>query len=170
MPTSVNSKPNYQNSQSSSLAHLRNILALLLGFYFLIGIALGFSGKRQEIFPIFSWFLFDKVPNTVTRYNIMIHQYQGKDFNPAITLSQGSSFIVGNQEIKARVLIQQLGKAHARGDKNEFSRLRNILETNFFKETTKYELILETYQPIQRWKTGEVKRQSIDFFTLGESD
>jgi hypothetical protein len=86
---------NINKSNKKSLYCWQSCLIVILFCYLFIGISLEVITKRSEIFPVFSWFLFAKVPpETITRYHIIIHQYNGQDFKPGISFYQADQTMV----------------------------------------------------------------------------
>lgn len=165
MPILSNQKYKLKNS-----LRLRNLMFLVLMSYFLCGIILGlrqqifvrykFSG---EIYPIFSWFLFSETPNKVQRFSVIISEYDGKKFDPPLPWHKVMELISGTRVSGARfhsaiVLVQRIGDAHINSDKNKFTELRKQFEGIFLENRpTKYQIIEESYNPLEKWKFGDSK-------------
>ena len=171
MKTTNNSNINSKNNRIYSLSLLRNSLFLVLFFYFSIGIFLGIThilGKRprrQDIFPIYTWFLFHKVRQEQrTTYNIIIHQHNEKIFNPGIPFEKADYSIITANNVTVYTLINKMGNAYQRNKHEELTKLRKIFEGNFLKGQIKYELVQEKYSLLKKYKTGEVKQTSLEFF------
>ena len=140
----------------STLRRLRRKLAGLVIFYFVAGSA---SQKLipgvDEIFPLFGWSLFSKIPNHASRYTILIHAHEGRPVEPALTFHQAPASLVRGTRSIGRKLIQTLGRAHDEGRHQQVESLRRQLEANYLASGLRYELIFESYDPLQKWRTGE---------------
>ncbi len=108
----------------------------------------------DEIFPFFAWSLFSQVPNVDRRYEVLITGQGGREIEPPMAyLKADSALVTGNEHI-GRKLIQQLGGALERGEASEALRLRRLLERNYLAKRVRYEVVVEDYQPLEKWRTG----------------
>lgn len=146
--------------QADSLRRQRRRLTCLIVVYFFVGAA---SQKLvpgvDEIFPFYGWSLFSKVPNRDSRYTVLLHAHEGRTLEPPIPfLHAPESMVVGNRFI-GRKLIQRLGGAQDRGEAAEVETLRKLLEESYLLGEVRYELVFESYNPLQKWLTGENDEQ-----------
>lgn len=152
--------------RATPLRSLRRRLALVVIAYFFLGVA---SQKLvpgvDEIFPFFGWSLFSKVPSLESGYSITIHRHDGRPLDPPVSFLQApGSIVIGNRYI-ARKVIQRLGRAHDRGDVEGARRLRSLLERTHLRGSVRYELVFESYPPLEKWRTGQsTERRSIASF------
>lgn len=163
----------HKNMKSYQLSRLRGSLFLVLFLYLFLGLFLGITynlGKRprrQEIFPVFSWFLFSKVPKeNITVYNIIIHKHNEQIFNPGIPFEEADkSIVTSNKNAVVQTLINQMGNSYRRNQQEEFTKFRQVFEKNHLKGQVEYELVQERYSLLERFKTGKIKQTSLDFFS-----
>lgn len=144
---------------------LQYFLITLLCCYFFLGIYLGKISKKQEIFPVFSWLLFAKVPpENFTRYNIVIYQHNGKNFNPGISFYQADKSMVTKNNVVANTLIKKMARSYGKNQR-EFDKLRNVFEGSFLRGKIKYELVKEEYSLLEKHKKGEIKQTTLGVFS-----
>lgn len=162
-----------KKSTKHPLFSRQQLLFLILSFYFIVGIFLGVTNslnkrpRTSEIFPIFSWFLFHKVPrDKVTAYNIIIHKYNGQIFNPGIPFEEADqSIVMNNKNSVVQTLLNKMGNLYRRNKQKEFTKYRQIFEQNHLKGQVEYELVQEKYSLLQRLETGEIRQKSLGFFS-----
>lgn len=153
-----------------SYSALKLFLLLCIATYFTIGLLTEIFGK-QEIIPIYSWFLFITVPNEKVEYAVLLYEYHGKVFQPPIFFQEAKGIV--NQPTSAVALsnIQDFGRAESAGNKEESERVRKLFEQNFLPPPARYELVRLRYDPVQRWRKGEIKEfKHIREFRTWEQD
>jgi len=154
---------------STPLRPLRRRLIFLLVFYFFAGSA---SQKLipgiDEIFPLFGWSLFSKVPDLDTRYTLLLHSQDGRPLEPPVTFFLApEDWVKGNRYI-ARKVIQKLGQAQDRGQAAGVAHHREILEHNYLRGQIRYELVFEKYSPLEKWREGKNREaRTLAFFESG---
>ena len=148
-----------------------NRLKIFIGGFLIVYFVIGFLTRyipKGEVFPFFSWKLFDSIPNTSTEYGVLVSIYNGKSFQPPRLFKDAKGIIPQYDSIQARNIIQNMGKAHVKAQIEERERLRRLFEKNFLKLPARYQLIRMRYNPLQRWKNGESQTQYLQIFTAGE--
>ena len=60
-----------------SYRRLQRAVIMLLTGYFVAGMWLAYT-RRNEVFPVFSWFLFTRVPTAKMRYKVMVYESDGR--------------------------------------------------------------------------------------------
>ncbi len=145
--------------------------AILLGL-----IAYGIAGiltfdlakkKSNEIFPVFSWFLFAEIPQkTHVRYTIRIHRVDDRDLVPPILFAAAEGY-ANPKSVSANKLIDEIGRANERQEEAEVQQMRRTLEENQIHRVQRYELLKMTYDPVERYQTGKKWEESIRFFEKG---
>ena len=154
----------------SILRRLRRQLVSVLVVYAVGGVV---SQKLipgvDEIFPLFGWSLFSRIPNYATRYTIIIDEHDGVALDPPLSFHQAPSSIVTGNRYIARKLLQSLGRAHDEGDTDRVQCLRHLLEENYLQGAVRYELIFEGFAPLEKWKTGK-NRERRSLVSLEKGD
>lgn len=123
--------------------------------------------KSNEVFPVFSWFLFAEVPQkNHIRYTIRIYEIDGKTLPVPLLFAEAGAYS-NPHSVSANKLIQDLGKALVENQIQEVKGIRELLEQNQIHRVNRYELIQLTYDPVERFKTGKAEEKSIAFFQKG---
>lgn len=133
---------------------------------------LGFGGAltpRGELFPFASWLLFSLVPYHTNEYDLRLEAPPGRPDAAPVSFSEAENFVRNPHSIVTFQLIQQLGRAvQARRD-GEARRLRTQIEAFLPSPKVRYDLVMLTYDPVQRWKTGQIlAMQRLAAFVSGE--
>jgi hypothetical protein len=137
-----------------------------IALYLVIGLAsLGRSG--HETFPFYSWFLFAKVPNGNDQFTIRLLSAQGKTFTPPLKFLNAKGYVEDRKSIIAHRVIENLGKALQAKDDEKIAIHRELLESNYLKADTVYEVVAESYHPVERLHTGKTKTETIAIFQTG---
>jgi hypothetical protein len=145
---------------------VRRGIALFLTLYFAGGI-LTLLHPAQEVFPVYSWFLFALVPQTEPDYALLLHEVNGRPAEPPRLYQEASDLVNSPHSITVYELTQQMGKALKRGE-NESS-YRELLERNWLPPRTSYDLVKIYADPIVRWKTGQYKIETVRTFRTAPS-
>jgi hypothetical protein len=147
---------------------LRIFAITALTAQFVIGLG-GTLTSRREIFPFASWFLFSLVPFQSSDYDLLIHPPE--DSGSPLPLSKAGKFVSSSHSIVAFNLIQQLGHAVEKHDRDLVGRLRQQIEARFRVPGIRYDLVRVRYAPIPRWTSGAVVSQEpLGTFTAGQPD
>jgi hypothetical protein len=138
-------------------------------FYAVVGVGSALMPKRilpyGQVYPFFSFFLFPLTPNTVAKYAVRVLERNGQVLEPPRLLPEPESSNRGHVRIvQLHRIVQQLGDAQKRGDRDRVSTLRHLLERNYLSEGTRYELTRLVYNPLERWKTGACRVEPIETF------
>ena len=135
------------------------IISILIA-YSIVGIILQlFVSGRNEIFPVFSWALFSRVPNKIIEYNIVITSVDGQPLHTVLTYNKASEWFTKSNSINAYYVIQTLGRAVYSGDANQVKEVRKYFEPLYLGDvnTVEYELIKLTIDPLKLKKYGLVE-------------
>ena len=147
---------------------LRLLAVALLAMEFVVGMV-GYLTPRQEIFPLASWFLFLLVPHDTSDYDLILRAHDDTPIDPPLPYNQVPWLVTAPHSIVTYQLVQQLGDAAARHDDARSRSLRRQLETQFQMGRVQYDLVRNTYQPVERWETGQVRvRRTLQTFTSGQ--
>ena len=129
----------------------------------------GYLTPRKEIFPLASWFLFLLVPHHTNDYDLILRAGDGHPVDPPAPYSQLPALVAAPHSIVTYQLIQQFGDAVASRDDARERSLRRQIEGQFLVPRVQYDLVRNTYQPVERWETGQVRaRRTLRSFTAGE--
>ena len=155
----------------SSLRRRRRHLVLILIVYCIGGTVSQKVLRVDEIFPFFGWSLFTKVPNIDQRYEILIHRHRRTELDPPVPYLRASDSMATDNRYHGRKVIQALGKAFEEGDEAGVRERRRQLETNYLRGQVRYELVFESYDPYEKWRSGEnLERRSLAVFDTGRAD
>lgn len=135
-------------------ARFRKRSRIFLLLYAVIGIA-GLATPQQEIFPIFSWFLFPITPQmTEHEYNLRLFEVNGiyRSAEPFYKDAPSAEYAEKPNSPEAWQIIQNLGKAYIKGDQERVLELRRLLEISYIPNVTGYALIQIGYNPIKRFQ------------------
>ncbi len=129
--------------------------------FYLIGGLLSSLTPKHEVFPVYCWFLFPLTPNPEIKFALLLHQVGGKTLDSPQYYEKASAIVDDPHSISVYKIVQQLGKAENRNNTSEIERLRLILEKNYIPLSSRYELVAVTYDPVDRWKTGNMLEKSV---------
>lgn len=120
-------------------------------------------GREKSAIPLFSWFLFDEVPNAMQSYDIEVLKYDEREFDPPLNWSAAD----GVASPKGRELIQRIGRRWEHGDTAGANALRRAFERAFLPPGTQYRLVRLTYDPLARWRDGALSTAPLQSFIAG---
>jgi hypothetical protein len=131
-------------------------LAAILAIQLVGGLA-ALAAPGQEIFPLFSWFLFPLTPQSPrTQAELQLMEYRGQRLDPPLPLATVREAVPAAQAPIVFELGQKLALALAVGDAAAVERLRHTLESALNPGPGRYRLAEVTYDPIERYRTGAV--------------
>jgi hypothetical protein len=139
---------------------LRGWVALFLAGYFVLGLATVML-PQQEVFPVYSWFLFPLVPGQQTRYALRLREARGQKFATPLLYQDAEGFVVNPHSVTVDELVQQLGRAVEQGRTNEQQHICQVLERNHLPPQCQYELVTIIFDPLVRWRTGQYEVRPI---------
>lgn len=149
-----------------SLSLLRIFLFSCLIVYFVIGItAKLYTFPKEEVFPIYSWSLFSKVPNTIYRYDIQILTSRGAKLPKPLLYREAKKFVPNTDDISVYITIQAWGKALRMKKYLEANKQQHVFEKLHLYPDTKYQLTQIKYNPIERWKNNTIRIIPVATFT-----
>lgn len=121
----------------------------------------------MEIFPFFSWFLFALTPNPSAEYNFQIITYGEQTFSPPIIYNEAKGIVPSPNSIKVPRLATTMAKALEENQTDEYHTAKRVFESNYLdNQKSIYQLIEINYDPLERWKTGEVKVTPVQTITI----
>jgi len=135
-------------------------VALFLAGYFALGLAT-LALPRQEVFPCYSWFLFALVPGRESPYAVRLLEVRGQKLAEPVLFQDAEDFVAEPHNVMAHEIVQQLGMAVEKGTMDEQVRLRRVMEKDFLPVPCRYELVVLTYEPLTRWRTGRYDVRSL---------
>ena len=146
----------------------RRWVTLFLAGYFMLGVAT-LALPRGEVFPLYSWFLFALVPGHESPYALRLQEVRGQKLDKPVLFQEAGDLVAEPHSVIARDLVQRLGAAVEKGRTDEQSRLRRVMEQNYLPTPCRYELVVMTYEPLTRWRTGQYEIRSLgEFVSTGE--
>ncbi len=139
------------------------LIFAFISTYFFIGILLGaVDYPNEEIFPFFSWSLYSKVPNNVKKYTLRITEYRNQKIEPVL-FAQAFGRVINPTSTHAERIIQDMGKSFHNNPAR--FKIEQKLIDNYLLKTTRYELIMIEYEPLQKYKYGTEKITTINEFS-----
>jgi hypothetical protein len=132
---------------------LRGWVALFLAGYFALGL-LTLLLPRREVFPVYSWCLFALVPGQESRYALRLQEVRGQKFAEPVLYQEADSLVADPHSVTVRELVQQFGLAVEKGRVRQQLRIRRLMEKDHLPSLCRYELVIITYDPLIRWRTG----------------
>lgn len=154
------------------MAAYRNCRAwvtLFLAGYFVLGLAT-LAVPGGEVFPCYSWFLFALVPGRETQYAVRLLEVRGQKLPEPLLFQDAEGLVAEPHSVVVRDLARQFGMALEEGRLDEQARLRRALEKNYLPTPCRYELVVMTYGPLTRWRTGHCDVRSLgEYPTTGDA-
>lgn len=140
---------------------LRRFLApLLLLFYAAFALQAKPAGDR-EIYPFFNWSLFSRATPFGADVTLRVLSIDGTPMERPQLLYQMAEHleVARKQDGLAFKIIGQFSQAVARGELERAERLRGVIENRILgdAENIEYELVLIRFDPIARYRTGEIE-------------
>lgn len=109
--------------------------------------------KERELIPFFSWFLFHETPKEVSRFALVLYEYNEQMITPP-RLWNDVPGIQNPFSLQLYALIQRWGQSVLDGDIAASDRWQRIFEESFLYHQARYELVEIRYDPIERWRNG----------------
>lgn len=145
---------------------IRNCLCGFLAAYFVVGLLM-VSRPDMEVFPVFSWFLFARVPQSGPQYALLLHEVNGQKLEPPRLYQACGDLVREPHSVAMFKLTQQFGAVVERNLTDK--KVRNLLE-NRLPPQTRYELVKLNENPIVRWKTGRYEiTKSFGVFNVNDT-
>lgn len=113
--------------------------------------------EDREIFPFFSWNMFNKVPPDIAEaYDVLIHKADTETFTPPKSINEVKNIYRPNAGGAAlyRSIIGKFGLSLKDNNVKEASRRRAMLESKFLLHPVEYEVVHIRFNTIERFKTG----------------
>jgi hypothetical protein len=130
-------------------------LAAILAVQLVGGLAV-LAAPGQEVFPLFSWFLFPLTPQSpATEPELQLLEYRGQRFDPPVALAAVRDAVTAAQAPVVVALGQDMARAVAAGDEAAADRLRRTLESSLNPGAGRYRLVEVTYDPLARFRHGD---------------
>jgi len=127
----------------------------------------------KEIFPLYSWSLFQRIPNTISDYAIRVLRVGSEEMQPPPYFEDSRYWFDKNSSSLGYFNIQKLGTAISRGDSDRAARIRRFLERRYFGGVgrVRYEVVRRSFDPVKRWRYGRFKStQRVAVFETLEKD
>lgn len=147
----------------------QKLLTLFLILYFVGGL-LSLLTPKQEIFPLYSWFLFAKVPSKEEKYALLIVSSQSKNLVKPIFFEEAGNTVKYSSSISAQRVIQMLGEGFEKRREEQVQTSKKILEERFLHPDTTYQLMKIKYDPLERKKFKKIKeKRTLETFSTPSS-
>ena len=148
------------------------VLYILLLGYILAALHVGFNRHHREVYPVASWSLFSYVAAKRTEFAVLITQVDGKPLAEPREFMDSRDLFSGAGSIRAYYTIQDLGAATGRRNTARMEKLRWLLESQYMQGPNRgirYQLILRSFDAIERWRGGSYKYRVIAKLSLREA-
>ncbi len=124
----------------------------------------------QEVFPLYSWFLFPLTPGAwQVKPGLLLLEYQGHHHETPLPLESDREVISAAQAPALVRLAQNLAQGVASGNEAAVRVARLELEGNFLNHGAgRYALVEVTYNPIERLHGGPQQTRILREFKIGE--
>lgn len=140
--------------------NLKVFIASFLVFYAGLGVfARVVLGPPGEIFPVFTWCLFCRVPNEVHDYALRILAVGSEKLEPTPYFQDAGQWFQKSGSIDAYYSIQEFGAAVLTGNRDRIEEVRRFLEPLYLEglHAVRYEVVERSFNPMDRWKYGTFK-------------
>lgn len=138
------------------MTYYRQVVAtvlILLGLYAGIG-SITWYRFGYEIYPIFPWELFSRVPTTVSDYGLRITHLNGQPLDPPVYFEDAPDRFPEARSIIASGDTQSLGAAIERNDQPGITSLRQRIEARYLAAapSVQYEVVKRQWLPLERYR------------------
>lgn len=143
-------------------AQARFLVIAFLIAYALSGFAIQifFSDGTEDVYPLFSWSLFAKVPNNVqTIFEAYVVAIQGLPIEP-VRLDSRPDLYQANTSGEMRSAIQEIGSAIVSNDLTRAQSNAGALAGKFVVPTT-LEIRAEVVDVLEHYKTGAIRKSTV---------
>ena len=151
---------------------LRKFLSVFLLGYFFLGQAFHWFPTRlvshEEVFPVFSWYLFHQVPVVRVRYALRLHELHGQVLDPAVFYEEAEGIVARPHSTEAQTTIRRLAEAIEAGHDDTIRHLKQVLETEYLPPNVRYELVQRIFDPLERWRNGTYSTTPLRMLNSGE--
>lgn len=143
--------------------NIRIILTLIILFYLTSAVALKFYKPTNEIFPLFTWELYAKVPNRINDYTIRIISINDEKLTPPIYYQDSKKYFSKAHSVSAYFAFKKLGEAVRSGKKINIDFERRYIEQIYLSgyKSLEYEIIVRKYNPIAKIKYNKFKAHKL---------
>lgn len=141
----------------------RNLRVFVASFFVLyagLGVLLQTNiWSANEIFPIYSWALFSKIPNERDDYALRILVVGKERVDPPLHFQAAGEWFPKADSISAYYSVQKLGRAISREDAGRIEDMRRFFEPLYFGDAghVRYEVVKRSFNPLDRWENGNFK-------------
>lgn len=139
-----------------------SVLLFFLAYWALQALGKNLS-PRFEYFPVFSWSLFTSVRNDVTSVAIEVTRVGKVEYDPArnyYQIPELSSHAARRTSSPFKAAWRLLGTPKT---PEELEQLLNEFNAAYFDTPSEvaYQIVVENFDPLEKWKTGQVKSRSV---------
>lgn len=147
-----------------SLKNIKTLGFLFLIFYFFAGLlSHSLSDGSGKTEPIFSWFLFYKVPAAErVDYKMLIRKIEEEEFDPPIFFEEAKGAFTSNFYMhRYNHLFRELGKSIQNKEDDKINYYIRQLERKAIKKPIVYEISRVEYNLIEKWKNKSWKSKEV---------
>lgn len=102
-----------------------------------------FTTSTKEMYPFFSWNMFNRVPNEISQEtNLIVHSAGDKVYSPPLFLKDTPEIYNSSKDITMYlIMVRKLGESIYQNQADDTNNLRAELESNFTKHPVIYEIV-----------------------------
>lgn len=143
---------------------LKGFSLSVLVVYFFVGVYANYviehaSGDTSQIYPFASWGLFQRVPNTRSKFTFRILKAGEQILSPPVYFSEAQAYYTkrGNWPSNDEGRVRLLAEAIQNADAIQVKKFRTELEKNFIINPTVYEIVFFSINPLEFIHNGSVR-------------
>ena len=148
---------------AGSVKSIRSAVFIFFAAYCVVQYAGKVQSPKGEYFPVFSWSLFSSVRDTYTDFTVEISRIGDQRFDPPVNYydlpkvfprAATRDTAVG----KAAFQLATLGHSGSQYDARESAFIGTFFPV---AEAVDFQIVAVTYNPIKRWRTGEIIEKQV---------
>jgi hypothetical protein len=121
--------------------------------------------SRPEVFPFFNWSLFSSSGSLRAENAVLVRSIDGRTLpSPRLYYDMKETFVHAKlRDVNFAKAVQSLGQALHAHNEESVARMRSVIEQRYMADVSsaKYDVVLLTYDPIRRLRTGEIKKIAV---------
>lgn len=126
--------------------------------FLLLSLVFGLADRFvPEIFPFASWSMFSNVPSEMRLYTLVLHGSADESLDPPVTMNMARHLLRRQPDAISVKMLWNWGRAVEGGRANDAAAQRRLVEARLLPPGTAYDLVVQTSDVLERWRTGTVE-------------